>query len=70
MDREQLIKLIEDSTMESSEVLEYLGISKQRLSNMNRQGKLVSVKKGIYLKTDVKKRKLEQSELRKKYYKR
>lgn len=37
---------------------------------MNRQGKLVAVKKGIYLKVDVEKRKLEQNDLRKKYYKR
>lgn len=70
MNREELIKLIQDKTMESSEVLEYLGISKQRLSNMNTQGKLVAVKKGIYLKQDVQARKEEQGELRKKYYKR
>lgn len=56
--------------MESSEVVEYLGISKQRLSDMNRTGKLVAIKKGIYLKVDVEKRKEEQDELRDKYYKR
>ncbi|WP_238884558.1 helix-turn-helix domain-containing protein [Clostridium sp. YIM B02551] len=70
MDREELIKLISEHTMESSEVIEYLGISKQRLSDMNRQGKLIAVKKGIYLKEDVEKRKEEQGELREKYYKR
>ena len=70
MDRSSLIKLIQENTMESSEVVEYLGISKQRLSDMNRQGKLVSVKKGIYLKSDVEARKAEQGELREKYYKR
>ncbi|KGM95572.1 DNA-binding protein [Clostridium phage CWou-2020a] len=70
MDREELIKLIQENTMESKEVLEYLGISKQRLSNMNRTGKLVAVKKGVYLKQDVLARKEEQGELRDKYYKR
>lgn len=70
MDRGELIKLIKDNTMDSSEAAEYLGISKQRLSDMNRQSKLVAIKKGIYLKEDVEKRKLEQNELRKKYYKR
>ncbi|PRR70941.1 hypothetical protein [Clostridium thermopalmarium] len=70
MEREELIKLIQENTMDSSEVVEYLGISKQRLSDMNRTGKLVAVKKGIYLKVDVEKRKQEQGTLREKYYKR
>ncbi|NEZ47225.1 helix-turn-helix domain-containing protein [Clostridium niameyense] len=56
--------------MESKEVAEYLGISKQRLSDMNRTGKLIAIKKGIYLKSDVENRKKEQGELRDKYYKR
>jgi predicted XRE-type DNA-binding protein len=68
MTREELIKLIQDNTMDSSEVAEYLGISKQRLSDMNRTGKLAAVKKGIYLREDVEKRKEEQGELREKYY--
>lgn len=70
IERDELIKLIQEKTMESSEVIEYLGISKQRLSDMNRTGKLIAVKKGIYLREDVEKRKQEQSELREKYYKR
>lgn len=70
IDREDLIKLIQANTMDSSEVVEYLGISKQRLSDMNRTGKLVAVKKGIYLRQDVEARKDEQDELREKYYKR
>ncbi|GIM30571.1 hypothetical protein CPJCM30710_32370 [Clostridium polyendosporum] len=45
MTRDELISLIKDNTMESSEVLEYLGISKQRLSDMNRHGKLIAAKK-------------------------
>lgn len=68
MNREELIELIQNSTMESSEVIKYLGISKQRLTNLNAQGKLIAVKKGIYLKQDVEARKAEQGELREKYY--
>ncbi len=34
--RKELIELIQDVTMDSTEVVEYLGISKQRLSDMNR----------------------------------
>jgi DNA-binding Xre family transcriptional regulator len=70
MEREELIKLIQDNTMDSTEAVEYLGISKQRLSDMNRTGKLVAVKKGIYLKIDVEARREEQGDLREKYYKR
>lgn len=70
LNREELIKIIQENTMEASEVIAYLGISKQRLSDMNRTGKLPAIKKGIYLKLDVKKRKEEQQELRPKYYKR
>ena len=67
MERKELIKLIQDTTMESSEVTAYLGISKQRLSDMNRTGKLMAIKRGIYLKQDVIERKNIQDELRKKY---
>lgn len=70
MDRDELITLIKDNTMESAEVIEYLGISKQRLSDMARTGKLKAIKKGLYLKQDVEKRKSEQNKLREKYYKR
>lgn len=70
MDREELIKLIQENTMDSKEVIAYLEISKQRLSDMNRDGKLIAIKKGIYLKADVEKRKSEQGELRDKYYRR
>lgn len=69
MSREELIELIQTNTMDSAEVVEFLGISRQRLSDMNRTGKLVAVKKGIYLKQDVIARKEEQEDLRLKYYK-
>lgn len=45
MDREYLIELIENTTMDSTEVVNYLGITKQRLSGMNKQGELVAVKR-------------------------
>lgn len=70
MTRDELITLIKDNTMDSSEVVAYLGISKQRLSDMARTGKLEAIKKGIYLKSDVESRKNEQDELREKFYKR
>lgn len=53
--------------MESSEVINFLGISKQRLSDMSRTGKLKAIKKGIYLRMDVEEREKVQEELRKKY---
>ena len=68
MNRDDLIKLIQESTMDSAEVIEYLDISKQRLSDMNRTGKLVAIKKGIYLRQDVEARREEQDDLREKYY--
>ncbi|KRU40023.1 helix-turn-helix domain-containing protein [Clostridium sporogenes] len=67
MDREELIKIIQENTMDSSEVAKYLGISKSRVSNLNRDKKLVAVKKGIYLKMDVEERKKNQEDLRKKF---
>lgn len=69
LSRNQLRELIKDNTMEAAEVREYLGISKQRLSNMN-HSKLVPLKKGIYLKQDVEEIKKDLPALREKYYKR
>ncbi|MBN3352664.1 hypothetical protein CF087_18815 [Clostridium botulinum] len=67
MTREELIKIIQDNTMDSVEVAKYLGISRQRLSSLNTEGKLVAVKKGIYLKKDVEERKKIQGNLREKF---
>lgn len=53
--------------MDSVEVAKYLGISRQRLSSLNTDGKLVAVKKGIYLKKDVEERKRIQGNLREKF---
>jgi ribonuclease HI len=51
--RELLIKIIGESIMESKEVTDYLKISSQQLTALNKSGKLVPIKKGIYLKLDV-----------------
>ncbi|MTI47562.1 DNA-binding protein [Sporosalibacterium faouarense] len=67
MKRQKIIELLKAETMESSEVVKFLGISRQRLSDMNRTGKLNSIKKGIYLKKDVEDRKKIQNVLRKKF---
>lgn len=67
MNKEQLIDIIEKYTMDSSQVLEYLGISKQRLSDMKRTGKINEVKKGIFLREEVEVIKMNQQDLRKKY---
>ncbi|MBY6846679.1 DNA-binding protein [Clostridium botulinum] len=70
MTREELIKIIQDNTMGSVEVAKYLGISRQRLSSLNTEGKLVAIKKGIYLKQDVEERKKIQGDLREKFLRR
>ncbi|KRU29348.1 hypothetical protein VT91_09620 [Clostridium sporogenes] len=67
MTREELIKIIQNNTMDSVEVAKYLGISRQRLSSLNTEGKLVAIKKGIYLKQDVEERKKIQGDLREKF---
>lgn len=54
--------------MDSTEASEYLGVSKRRPSDLNRTKKLIAIKKGIYLREDVEKRKEEQGDLRDKYY--
>lgn len=51
--REKILKEIQENIMESKEVLLYLDISNQKLTSMNKNGKLIPIKKGIYLKMDV-----------------
>ncbi|MCT4593199.1 MAG: DNA-binding protein [Anaeromicrobium sp.] len=64
---EELTQLIKDEILTSKEVQEELGITQQRLSSMNKPGKLQPIKKGIYLKREVLLRKEEQANLRQKY---
>lgn len=53
--REKLINTILENIMNSSEVMQYLNISAQKLSSLCRLGKLNPIKKGIYLKADIEK---------------
>ena len=54
--------------MDTQEVMECLDISRQRLYDLIKKDILVPLRKGIYLRTDVEKRKEEQGDLRDKYY--
>ncbi|MBV1817351.1 helix-turn-helix domain-containing protein [Bacteroidales bacterium MSK.15.36] len=70
MNRDELFKFIDENIMDTNEVREYLGVSRQRIYDLIDKGILVPIRKGIYLRTDVEKRKEEQGELREKYYRR
>ncbi|WP_144489634.1 helix-turn-helix domain-containing protein [Bacillus thuringiensis] len=52
-ERQHLIKTIREETCTTAEVLEILRISRQRLQDYKRTGKLEEIKKGIFLKHDV-----------------
>lgn len=69
MTRDEKLEFITANLMETSDVLEYLGISARRLSELKSSEKLVPVLRGIYLREDVENRKLEQDKGRAKYYK-
>lgn len=53
--RHNLIKLIKETTMDTNEVIDYLGISKQKLNALIKKQILCEIKTGIYLKTDIEK---------------
>lgn len=59
---------IKDSIVTSKEVLEILGISRSRLSQLVKSEKITPLKKNLYLLYDVLERKHLQIELREKYY--
>jgi predicted XRE-type DNA-binding protein len=61
-------KSIKDSIVTSKEVLQILDISRSRLSQLVKSGKLTPLKKNLYLLLDVLERKHLQTELREKYY--
>jgi len=70
MTRDELFQFISYNIMDTEEVTEYLDISRQRLYDLIKKDILIPVRKGIYLRADVEKRKEEQGELREKYYRR
>ncbi|NMB44648.1 MAG: helix-turn-helix domain-containing protein [Clostridiales bacterium] len=68
MDRDELFNFVSDNIMDTQEVMECLDISRQRLYDLIKKDILVPLRKGIYLRSDVEKRKEEQGDLRDKYY--
>lgn len=68
MDRDELFKFVSDNIMDTKEVTEYLGISRQRLYDLIKKDIIVPIRSGIYLRADVEKRESEQKSLRDKYY--
>ena len=60
-----------ENVLTTPEAIEYLGISRARLSHMIRNGKIVPIKKlgctSIFLKSDLEKKKEELTVLRLKY---
>ncbi len=61
-------RMISELVLTSKEVTEILDIKRARLSQMVKSGKLMPIKKNVYLLSDVLKRKEQQEELRRKYY--
>ncbi|MCW3491341.1 hypothetical protein [Dethiobacter alkaliphilus] len=59
---------LRDNIVTSAEVLQILGISRARLSQLVQKQKLKPIKKSIFLLDDVLLRKKEQEALRKKFY--
>ena len=71
MERDELIRIIQDNVMTAAEAVELLGGSKQNLSSLVKRGKLIPIKEAgsvrLFLKSDVEARKKEAEELREKY---
>ncbi len=61
-------RMIKELVLTSKEVTEVLDIKRARLSQMAKSGKLMPIKKNVYLLSDVLMRKEQQEELRRKYY--
>ncbi|HFF3190411.1 TPA: hypothetical protein ACGCJB_003636 [Bacillus cereus] len=66
-EKEFIKEVINHYLINSIDTIEYLNISKQRLSNMKKQGRLLEVEKGLYFREDVEEFKLTQNEVREKY---
>ena len=59
---------IKDIIITSSEATKILGITRARLSQLNKAGKLIPIKKNLYYLKDIQERKNIQVGLRLKYY--
>ncbi|MCB8818878.1 type IV toxin-antitoxin system AbiEi family antitoxin domain-containing protein [Desulfosporosinus shakirovi] len=66
---DEKIESLKDRVFTSREVIEFLGVSRARLSQLVKGGKLVPIKKGIFMIDEVKQRKKEQEALRVIFYK-
>lgn len=62
-------KDIKDIIVTSDEVIKILDISRARLSQLKKNGKLIPIKKNLYYLKDVQERKNIQEDLRRKHYK-
>ncbi|EEM98331.1 MULTISPECIES: type IV toxin-antitoxin system AbiEi family antitoxin domain-containing protein [Bacillus cereus group] len=67
-EKEFIKEVINHYLINSKDTIEYLNISKQRLSNMKKQGKLLEVEKGLYFRSEVEEFKLTQNKVREKYH--
>jgi hypothetical protein len=70
-DTDELKSFIAQEVFNSAEAIEYLGISRARLSQLIKDEKLIPIKKlqrdSLFLKSDLEEKKKEMEELRKKY---
>ena len=68
---QELKNFIEKQVLTSKETVEFLGITRQRLSTLIKNGKLFPIKKlrgeSLFLKKDLEEKKYELEALRKKY---
>ncbi|MFS1514533.1 DNA-binding protein [Chengkuizengella sp. SCS-71B] len=70
-DRKEIKEFIAAEVLTSAEVIDVLDISRARLSQMIKDGKIIPIKKtkrdSLFLKVEIEEKKVEMSELRKKY---
>lgn len=69
MEKNKIFKFIDNNIMDTQEVMKFLCINRNQLSTLIEKGDLVSIRKGIYLKTDVEKCKAKQEKSKYKFYK-
>lgn len=69
--REDLRRFVAEEVLNSTETIEFLGISRARLSQYIKEGKLMPIKKlpkdSLFLKADLEEKKKELEVARKKY---
>lgn len=70
-DRKEVEEFIKNEVLSTSEVVEILGVTRQRISQMIAAGKLQPIKKlrsdTLFLRKDIEEKKKELESLRKKY---